>query len=193
LLPGGCYIVEDLYFHKEADAARHRGTASMGAQDYLLTFARRLMDSQAHPAHAPQAVSALAHSVDRIEAVGSAAFVWKKDPDPLGIDYEWLEILVQRRAAAGGRGAAGILNLFAGYILRTSGPLPTAERAARAALDVQGDVWTYQSTLAQILEKSGNLDEAAVWFGRASAIAPEPWRSELAAGRDRVVSGMARP
>lgn len=79
LLPGGCYVVEDLYMHKEADAARQRGTAPMGAQDYLLTYARRLMDGQPHALHRTDAHHRLAHSIDRVECVGSSAFVWKKN------------------------------------------------------------------------------------------------------------------
>jgi hypothetical protein len=186
LLPGGCYIVEDLYFHKESDAGRVRGSAPMGAQDYILTFARRLMDGQPHPLHESNAGFALAHSIDRIETVGSAAFIWKKEQNPLGIDYDWLELLVQRRAAAGGRAVAGIWVMFANYILRTNGPLPVAERVARIAVDTDGNSWTYRSTLAQILEKTGNLDQAAAYLEPATHLAPEPWRSALITSLARI-------
>jgi hypothetical protein len=101
LLPGGCYIVEDLYLHKEADAHRQRGTASMGAKNYILGYSRRLMDSQLMPGET-HAISMLAHTIDRIETVAGAAFVWKKE----AAEIDWLELLTQRGVAAGGRGAA---------------------------------------------------------------------------------------
>ena len=101
----------------------------MGAQDYILTFARQLTDGQVHSLHQSHAGFLLAHSIDRIETVGRAAFIWKKEQDSLGIDYEWLELLVQRN------GLPHSWAFLAGYILRTNGPLPIAERAARTAAD----------------------------------------------------------
>jgi hypothetical protein len=185
LLPGGCYIVEDLYMHKEADAYRQRGTASMGAQDYFLTYARRLMDGQPHTAHEGDAGFKLAHSIDRIESIGSAALIWKKDPDALGIDYDWLELLVQHRTSVGGPGTASVWAMFAAYILRMNGPLAPAERAARIAASAEPKSWSYQSTLAQILEKTGDTQGANVCFSQAAQLAPEPWRSSFIAGMDR--------
>jgi hypothetical protein len=179
LLAGGCYVIEDLFMHKEADAAWQRGSAPMGAQDYILTYARRLMDSQPHPLHEGAAKFALFHSIDRIEAIGGAAFIWKKQYEAANIDYDWLELLVQRRANTGGRGTGAVWGGFAGYLLRTNGPLTTAERAARAALAAEPGNWSFQSTLARILAKGGDFRGAKRWFDSAAALAPEPWRTDL--------------
>jgi hypothetical protein len=183
ILPGGCYVIEDLYFHKEADKERWRGTSPIGAQNYLLEYMRRLMDNQPM-AHETHHIAVLAHSIDRIEAAGNMAFIWKKEP--ADIDYGWLFLLVQKRAADGGRGAATIMSMFAGYVLRTGGPADIAERAARIAVEGEPDNWGYQATLARALEKIGDIHGAIACFDKAAARAPEPWRSEHINNRDRL-------
>jgi hypothetical protein len=180
LLPGGCYIVEDLFFHNGPDAARQRGSATMGAQDYILIFAKQLMDGQIHPMNQTHAGHGLSHSIDRIETVGRAAFIWKKESDPLGIDYDWLELLVRRANTASN------WNLLAGYILRTNGPLPNAERAARAAVAADGQNWSFLSILGQILEKTGDFDQSVAFLERSLALVPERWRPSVMADLDRV-------
>jgi hypothetical protein len=180
VLPGGCYIIEDLLFHGGQDGERHRGTAPMGAQEYVLTFAKQLMDGVVHPLHQSHASHQLAHSIDRIETVGRAAFIWKKEQNPLGIDYEWLELLVQRSGTPHGWA------FLAGYILRNNGPLPVAVRAAKASLVGDENNWSYLSTLGQVLEKAGDLSQAAVYFEQSGHLAPDSWRSRLAADLERV-------
>jgi hypothetical protein len=128
LLPRGCYIIEDLFFHEGDGAAQTRGNAPMGAQDYVLTFARQLLDGHTHPLHRTHLGHSLQHQIERVEAVGRAAFIWKRDVNPLGIDYEWLELLVQRS------GLGKNWDLLAGFILRNNGPLDAAERAGRQAV-----------------------------------------------------------
>jgi hypothetical protein len=189
VLPGGCYIIEDLFMQKDADAAMHRGTARMGAHDYILLYARCLMDSQSHPLD--EADRILAHSIDRIEIVGAAAFIWKREQDLAGIDYHWLELLVQRRSSAGGRGASAIWAMLAGYILHTNGPLDLAERAARTAVEMDSTSWGHLSTLAHVLERAGKHEAAGLCFDRGSRLAPEPWRTHLSARRDRLVACQA--
>jgi hypothetical protein len=163
VLPGGCYIIEDLLFHGGPDGERHQ-----------------LMDGIVHPLHQSHASHQLAHSIDRIETVGRAAFIWKKEQNPLGIDYEWLELLVQRSGTPHGWA------FLAGYVLRTNGPLPLAERAAKTSLVGDENNWSYLSTLGQILEKAGDLSQAAVYFEQAARLAPDSWRSRLAADLERV-------
>ena len=180
LLPGGCYIIEDLVFHNGADADRHRGSAPMGAQDYIQTFSKQLMDGVVDPMHRTHAGHLLSHSIDRIETVGRAAFIWKKQSDLLDIDYEWLDILVQRS------GKVHNWIFLADYIRRTNGPLSHAERAARAAVDGNEDNWNCHSTLGGILEKAGDLAQAADCLERASRLAPEPWRTRVLADLERI-------
>jgi hypothetical protein len=173
LLPGGCYIVEDLFFHEGEVAARTRGSAPMGAQDYVLTFARQLLDGHRHPLHRTSLGATLQDTIERVEAVGRAAFIRKKDENPLGIDYDWLELLVQRS------GLAKNWDLLAGFTLRNNGPLATAERAAREAVRLDKDRWLYHSTLAMILEKGGDLGGAAACLELAVSLTGDPWHASV--------------
>jgi hypothetical protein len=191
VLPGGCYIIEDLFIQKDADAAIHQGTARMGAQDYILLYARRLMDFQSHPLH--EVDSVLAGSIGRIEIVRAAAFIWKREGDLSGIDYDWLELPVQRRSSVGGQGGSATWAMFAGYILRMNGPLDLAERAARTAVEADGGNWSHLSTLAHVLERAGKHEAAGRSFERGSVLAPEPWRTHLAAHRDRLAHATQMP
>jgi hypothetical protein len=127
----------------------------MGAQDYVLTFARQLLDGHTHPLHWTHLGHSLQHQIERVEAVGRAPFIWKRDVNPLGIDYEWLELLVQRS------GLAKNWDLLAGFILRHNGPLDAAERAARRAVAMDEGRWLYRSTLAMVPEKTGDLEQTA--------------------------------
>jgi hypothetical protein len=180
ILPGGCYIIEDLFFHRGLD---NRGTAPMGAQDYILTYARRLMDSEHHALHQ----GPLAGTIDHIEAIGSAAIIWKKERAPSDIDYDLLEILVRRRAKAGGPNAPMSLHRFADYVIQTNGPSDLAVRAARDAVAMNLTAWPFQGTLAHVLVYAGQPAEAAEWYGKSAALAPEPWRADYLARRDRLL------
>ena len=173
LLPGGCYIIEDLFFHEGEGAAQTRGSAPMGAQDYILTFARQILDGHILPLHHTHLGHRLNNQIERIEAVGRAAFIWKQDVNPP--DYEWLELLVERS------GLAKNWDLLAGFILRNNGPLDMAERAARTAIRLNEGRWLYRSTLAFILEKAGKLAQAASCLEQTISQTPDPWRESLSA------------
>jgi tetratricopeptide (TPR) repeat protein len=180
LLPGGCYIIEDLFFHEGDAAERNRGTASMGAQDYLLTFARQLLDGHTVPLHRGKIGERLKHQIERIEAVGRAAFIWKKADDPQGIDYPWLELLVRQS------GLAKNWDLLASYVVRNNGPLVTGERAAREAIRLDESRWAYHSTLALVLERAGKLAQAAECLEQAVNLATDPWRETLIKRRQTI-------
>lgn len=115
----------------------------------------------------------LNNQIERIEAVGRAAFIWKQDVNPP--DYEWLELLVERS------GLAKNWDLLAGFILRNNGPLDMAERAARTAIRLNEGRWLYRSTLAFILEKAGKLAQAASCLEQTISQTPDPWRESLSA------------
>jgi tetratricopeptide (TPR) repeat protein len=176
LLPGGCYIVEDLYFHRDSVK---RGSAPMGAQDYILAYAKRLMDSGAH-------AGPLAGSIDRIEAIGSAAVIWKRER-AAEIDFDILELLVRRRAAAGGRSAPMSLQRFADYVMQNNGSPKVAVRAARDAVAINPISWMLQATLAHALKYAGESAEAVEWYEKASSEAPDPWRTNFLEQRDRLL------
>jgi hypothetical protein len=59
----------------------------MGAQDYVLTFGRQLLDGHMHKMHRTPLGHTLHSQIERVEAVGRAAFIWKRDVNLLGIDY----------------------------------------------------------------------------------------------------------
>jgi hypothetical protein len=173
LLPGGCYIIEDLFFHEGEAAVQTRGSAPMGAQDYVLTFARQLLDGHMHPLHRTPLGHTLHSQIERVEAVGRAAFIWKRNVNPLGIDYAWLELLVQRS------GLAKNWDLLAGFTLRNNGPLDVAERAARHAVGLDEGRWLYRSTLAMVLENQGELEQAAACLELTVGLTPDNWRASV--------------
>jgi hypothetical protein len=152
----------------------------MGAQDYVLTFARQLLDGHRHPLHNTQTGGALQQTIERVESVWVAAFIWKKQENPLGVDYEWLELLIQRSDIAKN------WDLFAGFILRNNGPLETAERAARRSVLMEPGRWLYHSTLATVLERAGKLDLALLAVDQAIDLAVDPWRTSVQEARDRL-------
>jgi hypothetical protein len=184
LLPGGCYIIEDLFFHEGEAASRTRGSAPMGAQDYVLTFARQLLDGHTHPLHDTNVGRYLQHHIEKIVSVGRAAFIWKKEDDPLGIDYDWLELLVQKS------GLAKNWDLLAGFILRNNGPVAKAEHAGREAVRLDKGRWLYHATLAKALERSGDLRQAAMCLEQAAGLSVDPWRASVINDLERVRAKM---
>jgi hypothetical protein len=171
--PGGCYIVEDLYMHEGPTAAHNRGKAPMGAQDYVLTYARQLLDGHIHPFHADGIGRELHGSIDRIQAVRGSAIVWKKASDAIKPDYALLELMAER---------SGLIKswyLLAAYILKTGGPLDIAENAARRAVAAAPNDFGYLDVLSLVLERSKRLEEALSTAKKAHELAPERFKDKF--------------
>ena len=147
VLPGGCYVIEDLYIHFGTNAKDLLGNAKTSPPDYL----RRIMtEVVGRRAFRQSRRNSLLDQIDRFCVIPGAAFIWKKrsienikqtiaDTKRLiersGVDHNW--------------------RLLADFIISNDGPIEEAEYAARRAIAHHGAVNSYV-TLADVLERKGN-------------------------------------
>jgi hypothetical protein len=76
-------------------------------------------------------------------------------------------------------GLAKNWDLLAGFTLRNNGPLDVAERAARQAVMLDEGRWLYRSTLAMVLEKEDELEQAAACLEVTLGKVPDSWRAAV--------------
>jgi hypothetical protein len=151
LLPGGCYIMEDLYVHAGAGAHAWRGNATMAPQDYVAGLLPNVLTHRA--AFRPRD----GHDIERIFSLPGAAMIFKSTPLP-----PWEDRLPPLRALAERGGKARNWQLLARMILAAGGPPSEAEAASRRAIEINPRDHRGLELLATALRRQGRIDEAAV-------------------------------
>lgn len=168
LLPGGCYIIEDLYVHGGEGSKQWRGDAKITPPDYIAqlvpnTLTQRVERSAAGDPDKP------ADQVARIVCIAGAAMIFKKSPVP-----SWADRIAAMRLLAEQSGRSRTWLLLASNILRGNGPLDEAEKAARKAIELRAtDPRGYQ-LLATVMGRQGRLTEAGQLLDGAIAAATTP-------------------
>jgi hypothetical protein len=77
MLPGGCYVMEDLFFHSDNYFARRVGAAKTLPKDVVATFCRNLMDGDRQVEGEHGVTRYYRASIDRVEIIRKAALIWK--------------------------------------------------------------------------------------------------------------------
>ncbi len=174
VLPGGCYVIEDLYIHFGTNAKDLLGNAKTSPPDYL----RRIMtEVVGRRAFRPSRRNSLLDQIDRFCVIPGAAFIWKKESienikqtiadtkrliESSGVDHNW--------------------RLLADFIISNDGPIEEAEYAARRAIAHHGAVNSYV-TLADVLERKGDQIGAISALESAMKVAKGPGPGDMLRAR----------
>lgn len=153
LLPGGCYLIEDLYVHVGPTAADWRGQADTTPHEYLQRYLASLMGNIFRGEHSRK--DDIQDQIDCIGFVAGAAIVQKRSAINVSQKLKRLEHSVRLS------GFHGNWNMFANLILREHGPIDVAEYFARKAVDAQPNAPHYLATLDYILKRKAAEKGAA--------------------------------
>jgi tetratricopeptide (TPR) repeat protein len=164
--PGGCYVVEDLYFHFGDSAEHWRGESSESPIPY---FERLLSDMLSRTAARPTGRRhPLIDLVDRFTIIPGAIVLWKRNlKDDLARRIEDAKALVARTNTSANWG------YLAAFIINNGGSLDEAEFAARSAVALEPSTRSYRA-LGRTLEVRGDVDGAIESFELALGIARHP-------------------
>ena len=165
LKPGGCYVIEDLHMHYEAQGFAR----AIGAQQFALDLAN-LKVRDAGAAH-KEAGSSLhfVDLVDRITFIRRAAIIWRKR-----IEDDYFHNIDRVRDLVEKSGVQQNWFFFIQYIQRSGGDLDLAEFAARKVIDLsEGRFGAAYWRLSEVLEKKGDLSGSLKAAEQAFAVSPE--------------------
>lgn len=146
LRPGGIYIVEDVDFHAGPWAQEYRGSADTSPQAYFLTLASATVCPQERRPSDPMP------GADAVEFFRGAIVV-KKAPAPEAVLLARYVELVERS------GLPHMWSMLSGYALNNGRP-QDAVAYARRAVELGSDSLGTHRSLAEALEKTGDLEGA---------------------------------
>jgi hypothetical protein len=151
VLPGGLYVIEDLYLHVGATAEAYRGGADAPPQYFIGDIANKLMGGAAAEVGDPE-FSSFASHVDSMTICGRMAVFQKTADGPPRWDKAW-------SACEHSRLWSNWFHLSA-VIAHGGGPPDRAAEAARKATELAPGNLEARIRLAYMLDLSGQKDEA---------------------------------
>lgn len=165
LISGGCYVMEDLYFHADRALDRRVGSASRLPRDLLAEWGRRLVDDEL-PAHATSLEQYLHKSIDYIEMIRKAALIWKVASD-VQPDFTRLDsLMANNRNVFLWWGLADLLGRHGMGWQRVASALENSLR-------LDPNHWQIYRWHADALRNAGDLRGARQSAERALQLAPE--------------------
>jgi tetratricopeptide (TPR) repeat protein len=163
LLPGGCYVIEDVTAHRPD--SHYRGTAALDTPDFVLRLAALVLLRRVAPDLSP-ALAAAVREIDTVSLIGSAAYVWKKPPLASAATIAAKQALVERsKSAMNWQGLAK-------FIMSQRGPLEQAAAAARRAIELRPKDWDGHNVLGLVLDRKGDLAGALAATQAAARLRP---------------------
>jgi tetratricopeptide (TPR) repeat protein len=174
LLPGGYYVVEDLYFHFGPQAKDWQGPGGFSPSDYFLNLVKQRLSRTIDGDGNWGTSKYLFDTIHTITAIDSALILRKK---PVAADVrDVMKFAEDYTRSHPLRGDA--YDRLAGYILKNWGPVEQAETAARKAIALDPGNRTFIRKLFEVLSASGRLAEARVVAQRgveSSGVHSEEW------------------
>ena len=167
LLPGGLYVIEDLYLHFGNAARDYRGTAATTVPDTIAGLVNRLLSGSIDPEEDSGFAGYLAHTVDRLEIIRHAFAIGKKELQPAP-DLEAMFTLVDQSPDPDS------WHHLSTWIMSGNGPLERAADAIRRAVAANPKNAAYRSRLAGLLHRTGKIDEAIAEAEEAVRLADPP-------------------
>ncbi len=164
LQPGGCYVIEDLHFHRNAEDA-NRPT---GALQLALDLAFATTVSHIDRVKQMEIAGSWIPTIDRVEFVKRAVFIWKKESNKdVSSTIAHMTDLIERS------GSWRNWFFFIHYLLNNGGTVEQAEMAARKAVLLSRDIsglpyWR----LCEVLEMRGDGPGALAAAEMAISISP---------------------
>jgi len=172
VLPGGCYVIEDLFFHYGIDAERTRGSAPFAPQDLISNLVHQRLDAQFRPDELPDIGRMMNPYIDWIESISGSALIWKQQQRRLA-DLDQMEQLVEQCASA-----HNWYN-FGCYLMRERAPVERALTVANRAVAMNPGEPLYHNLLGQIRERAGDLEGAISAREEAVRGFPSPYKERV--------------
>jgi hypothetical protein len=186
VLPGGCYIIEDMFFQAlPKTAATFRGTGPVSAIDYVARIAAGLMSQYIDPATESAAHRKLRPMIDRVEVLPRAAAIFKRP------NVEPLEQQTQKARNALAESAVSSTSWFNLYrfLINHRRPIAEIEYAAAQERDMSGNALTYHLRMADAHERQQSTAGAVAELRAAIAVAiNQEHLAALQTRLDRLVS-----
>jgi hypothetical protein len=167
LLPGGIYVIEDLFFHVGAAEQQNRGPSSVSPADYITTLILRLFAGNLNANEGHGFMKYLFDKTDHVEIIRQAAVLWKQSSRGRGLSVAEADQLIETIETADG------LDGLALFLLRRGGNPDRAEVAVRKAMRIAPsltDLLSYR--LSMVLERQRRWDEALAMARQAAELNP---------------------
>jgi hypothetical protein len=172
--PGGCYVIEDLYDHVDRkDSPVPTGPLKMSLElAFMATTGNFYV-----PDILPGLSDAVIRTIDRVEFIKHAAFIWKKPAEDTQQQIADMTALVERSESAS--------NWFflVHYIIQKGGSLADAAFAARKSIALGDTTGIGYWRLSEVLESDGDYTGALVAAQEAMKLNPN---SEIASRINRL-------
>ena len=175
LLPGGCYVIEDLHFHNHPTDR----DVPFGALKMVNDLGFRTVMSRPGDANSPDALTRIAYTIDRIEFVRHAVLIWKKVPDP-----NPPRTIATMKALIETSGSGDNWFNFVHFLQDNGGSLDEAETAARNAIRLGANPSLSHWRLSEVLEARGDTQGALA--AAEQAFVHDPRNSHIGSLVDRL-------
>jgi hypothetical protein len=169
VLPGGCYVIEDLFFHSGSDAKVKRGSAAFAPQDLIRDLVHQRLGVEFVPERLADIGRKVYPHTDWIETVTGAALIWKQQRRLPYFDE--LEQVVEQC------GTPSNWCNFGCYIMREHGPVERAMAAANRAIAMDPGQPLYHNLLSQVCERGGDLQAAINAQAEAVRLSSSPFKA----------------
>jgi tetratricopeptide (TPR) repeat protein len=173
LLPGGLYIIEDMFLHVGPFAEHYCSTAKTSVPEYLFELSRMLVREGIDPTKNHGNLASFRKQIDEIAFVpNGAALIRKKGGEDANCLTSQAEVYAQRT------GKASHWLRAADFIQRKKGPLERAEAAVRRAIELEPISWQAYVALSQIENRGGYTEGAIRSATKATELAhdnPSTW------------------
>jgi hypothetical protein len=187
VLPGGCYIIEDMFFQAlPRTAADFRGVGPVSAIDYVAGIAAGLMGQHLDPATSA-AHRQLRLMIDRVEVFPRAAAIFKR-PNTEPAEQQ---IQKARSALAASAGSSTSWFNFYRFLIAHRRPIAEIEYAAAQERDMSGNTLAYHLRMADAHEQQQSTAGAIAELRAAIAITAN--KEQLAALQARHDALASRP
>jgi tetratricopeptide (TPR) repeat protein len=178
LLPGGFYIIEDLYCHYGDRAKKYTKDAPVLPSEYMFSLGHNLLSNNIDPDDNYGLRKYLFEQTDRIEIIRTAIIICKRKEEDQARTQAWWRDLVEQTNHANN------WSMLSMQLLRHNGPLELTAEALRRCIEFDPDNLQHHYNLAGILDRMGNTQDAIAEARRAVELSTE--EVSVAAARRRL-------
>jgi tetratricopeptide (TPR) repeat protein len=161
LLPGGFYVMEDLYLHYGESAKTFSRDTPVLPLEYIVALIQNMASNSVEPANNYGLQKYLFEQVDRIEIIRNAVIIGKKNEENKERIYaDWWRLVEQTNLAFN-------WNLLSQKLLKNSESHELAAQALRRCIELEPDNLLHHYYLADVLDKMGDIQSAILEARRA--------------------------
>jgi hypothetical protein len=161
LLPGGFYVMEDLYHHYGKLGKTYSRDTPVLPSEYMFSLGHNLLSNSMEQTQYYGLQKYLFDHIDRIEIIRNAVVICKKkEQDQAQVHANWLHLVEQTNHV---RNWA----MLAEQLAKGGGSLELAATAIRRCIEFEPNNLYYHYLLADFLDRMGDLDGAILEASRA--------------------------